>query len=144
VVYEAPASWEPWWNGREAGSGWERRDPADLAEGFMRQVIGDSIWDRLPDSTRLQRRSEGTTMMAEIAALGARRPFDPEAITVPVIVARGEPADPRHVRSSDTLATAIPGAELVLVEGADHGAHLSHPAEMAELMRRCLARAQPR
>jgi pimeloyl-ACP methyl ester carboxylesterase len=142
VVYEAPASWEPWWPGGQPDSSWDRRDPADLAEGFMRQVIGDHIWERLPESTRLQRRAEGRTMMAEIKALAAERPFDPDAITVPVVVARGALADQRHVRSSDVLVATIPGAQLVVVDEADHGAHLSHPSELAELLRRCLARAE--
>lgn len=142
VVYEAPASWEPWWPGGRPDSSWDQRDPGDLAEGFMRQVIGDHIWERLPVATRLQRRAEGQTMLAEIKALAAERPFDPGAITVPVLVARGALADQRHVRSADVLAAAIPGAELVVVDEADHGAHLSHPTELAELLRRCLARAE--
>jgi pimeloyl-ACP methyl ester carboxylesterase len=36
------------------------------------------------------------------------------------------------------LAGALPHGELVPIEGAAHGAHLSHPAEFAGLVRRVL------
>ena len=39
------------------------------------------------------------------------------------------------------LHEEIPGAELVLLDGADHGAHVSRPDEFAALVRRALDRA---
>jgi pimeloyl-ACP methyl ester carboxylesterase len=140
VVYEAPAPWEPWWAG--SGGTWEHGDPADMAEGFMRRVIGDRIWDRLPSSTREQRRREGSTMVAELIAVAKSPPFVPSEIRVPVIVARGSSATDRHIQAADWMGEQIPSAEIVVVEGADHGAHLSHPAQIADLLRRALTRAE--
>ena len=141
VVYEAPASWEPWWDGHATHPGWDAGIrgtwPRDSCAGWSATTSGIGC----PTARGRQRRSEGTTMIAEISALTAGRPFDPDTITVPVIVARGQPADPRQVRSAAVVAATIPGAELVVVEGADHGAHLGHPEEIAKLIRRCLARA---
>ena len=50
-----------------------------------------------------------------------------------------------HLRQgADVLAEEIPDAEHAVIEGADHGAHQSHPAELAALIRRAVARAAPR
>jgi pimeloyl-ACP methyl ester carboxylesterase len=43
------------------------------------------------------------------------------------------------VRATDELAAAAPTAELHVIAGADHGAHLSHPVELADLVRRAAA-----
>jgi pimeloyl-ACP methyl ester carboxylesterase len=39
------------------------------------------------------------------------------------------------------LAAQVPRGELIVIEGASHGAHLSHPGEFAELVRRAAALA---
>jgi pimeloyl-ACP methyl ester carboxylesterase len=45
------------------------------------------------------------------------------------------------MRATDELARTAPRGELRVVEGADHGAHLTHPNEFADLIRRALERA---
>jgi len=50
IVYETPLAWLPWWPGTTAGGdarAWEH-DPAGAAERFMRRLIGDARWERLP------------------------------------------------------------------------------------------------
>ncbi len=53
-VYESPLSWLDWWPGTTAGADAlaTRGDPAEAAERFMRRLIGDERWHRLPESTR--------------------------------------------------------------------------------------------
>ena len=41
-------------------------DPADAAERFMRRLIGDARWERLPSATREARRSEGPALVGEL------------------------------------------------------------------------------
>ena len=119
---------------------------AEAAEWFLRRMIGDAMWERLPATMRAERRAEGPTLVAEMASVRppAPPPFDPAAIPVPVLAVRGAPARPHHVRATGELAAAAPTAELHVIAGADHGAHLSHPVELADLVRRAAALADGR
>ena len=102
----------------------------------MRRMVGDRIWDRLPTATRMQRRAEGHTLNAELASLGRGPVFDPARVRVPVLVGRGGRSRPHHRRGARELAAALRKGELVEIADSDHGAHLSHPAEVAALIRR--------
>jgi pimeloyl-ACP methyl ester carboxylesterase len=119
---------------------------AEAAEWFLRRMIGDAVWERLPATTRAERRAEGPTLVAEMASVRppAPPPFDPAAIPVPVVAVRGAAARPHHVRATGELAAAAPRAELHVIAGADHGAHLSHPVELADLVRRAASLADGR
>jgi pimeloyl-ACP methyl ester carboxylesterase len=146
VIWEPPVPrLSPWCT---APPGWGRgpdidaQSPDDVAESFMRHMVSDRIWERLPAATRQARRDEGPALVAELRALRASGPsWDPTAVTIPVIVGTGgTSAGARHQIAAE-LAAALPHAELVTVPGADHGAHLSHPADLAGLLRRAAALA---
>jgi len=144
VAYEPPQPWLPFWAAHSAGSVVERADgtPADAAERFMRRMVGDDIWQRLPARTRQQRRAEGPALVAELQSLRTGvPPFDPASITVPVILGHGSASRPHHVQGTSWLAEQIPTAELEVVDGAGHGCHRSHPAAFASLIRKAIARA---
>jgi pimeloyl-ACP methyl ester carboxylesterase len=144
VAYEPPQPWLPFWAAHSAGSAVTEggTDDADSAERFMRRMIGDDVWDRLPARTRQQRRSEGPALVSELRALRDRPPpFDPAAITVPVILGHGSQSRPHHVEGTRWLAGQLPDVELVVVEGAAHGGHRSHPAAVAAMVRRAIERA---
>lgn len=137
VVWEPPQPWLAWWPGDSASRGaGADLDPAERAEWFMRRMVGDRVWERLPAATRQQRRAEGVALTAEMEALGEGAPFDVARIRAPVLVGRGGRSRVHQRRSARELAAALPAGELVEIAGADHGAHLSHPAEMATLLRR--------
>ncbi len=119
----------------------ERAERADRAEWFMRRMVGDRIWERLPASTRAQRRAEGDTLHAEITSLGSEPAFNAEAVRTPVIVGRGGQSSGWQRRSARHLATVLPLGELAEIDGAGHGAHLTHPAQVADLLRRAAAQA---
>jgi pimeloyl-ACP methyl ester carboxylesterase len=148
VSYEGPMSWRPWWPNRSAGGTAvnEVRSGAakgDAAERFLRRMIGDAKWESLPARTREERRAEGEALLTElISARDGGPPYDPSRITVPVISARGTESDDHLMRGADVLATELPHVEHAVIEGAGHGAHQSHPAEMAVLIRRCRERAR--
>lgn len=139
LVYEPPLPWLEWWPRRSG----ERAplDPGDEAERFMRQMVGDRIWERLPARTRAERRAEGPALLADLASLhggGAR--FEPAAVATPLVVGVGSETSWWHRRAAEELAATVPGAELAVLEGADHGAHLGQPAAVAELVRRARSR----
>jgi pimeloyl-ACP methyl ester carboxylesterase len=141
VSYEAPMPWAPWWPDDSVGNDALRNhDAEEAAESFMRRMIGDDRWSRLPASTRTQRRAEGPTLVAELRALrGEGPPYAADRVAACVIVGCGSLSSPRHQRAAEELAGALPRAELRMVEGASHGVHLTHPKRFADLVRRALA-----
>ena len=140
VVYESPFSWQPWWPTATAGGAAVDGEPADAAERFLRRMIGDALWERLPAATRAERRAEGPALVGELADLRAHAPWDPEAIAVPVVAARGEQGNDHHRVGMRWLADTL-GCPLVEIAGARHGAHTSHPEAMAALVAQASALA---
>lgn len=144
VAYEAPMAWQPWWPSGSAGSTavTSSGDDADAAERFMRRMVGDDRWESLPQRTRDQRRAEGPALVAELRSIRppAPPPYEPAELRVPVIAAHGSESRSHHQETARALAAAAPLGELVAVQGASHGVHLTHPAAVADLVRRALER----
>lgn len=132
AVYESPLSWRPGWPG--PSSRIHEGDPADVAEAFMRRMIGDRAWELLPEETRTARRAEGPVLVGELSDLRRRAPWQPALIRVPVIVGCGERAMAHHAEGSRWMASVITGARLVVLADADHGAHRSRAQPFAEQM----------
>lgn len=144
VAYESPLPWLDWWPAASAGAAAVAAadEPEEAGERFMRRMLGDRRWERLPRRTREARRAEGATLVAEIAQL---RPPHPVplllgAVPVPVLAAHGTEGAPHHARAAEAVADGVPGAELEVVDGAGHGVHLTHPAAVAAMIRRLGAR----
>ena len=158
MAYEAPMMWEPWWPAGTAGAtalataGARRdgdqtdRDAGDAAEAFMRRMLGDARWSRLPAHVRAERRAEGPSLLAELRTVHhpAPAPYRPERVTVPVMAAFGSETQPQHRRAAEELARRAPRGVLERIDGADHGAHLTHPTAFADLVRRSLSLASER
>ncbi len=136
VTYESPLSWEPWWPQDSAGGdamAW-RDDPEEAAERFMRRLIGDDRWDRLPLSSRTARRAEGPAMVDELSDLRRHAPWTSERVGVPVLVLHGEHGHAHHRTGSETLASMLPDAELRTVPSARHFGPNTHPDLIADLI----------
>jgi pimeloyl-ACP methyl ester carboxylesterase len=118
---------------------------AEAAERFFRRMVGDASWDRLSPSAKAERRADGPALEAELAAIRTRQaPFDITALAVPATFGRGERSAPRHRATVGWLSEHVPGAELVEIAGATHGAHLTHPDAFAAMVRSALARSDHR
>lgn len=140
VSYEAPMPWQPWWPGDTAGSvAVQEAGPEAAAEAFMRRMVGDERWERLPSRTKEARRAEGVAVLAELRSIRDRAPFDLADVLVPVVVGVGSLSAPHQRAAAPIVAELLPDAVLVEIEGARHGAHLSHPAEFAALIRYALS-----
>ncbi len=168
VAYESPMMWADWWTGTsrtfrlpsdaeaagaavEAEAGGAGADgappddgPGDAAEWFMRRMLGDALWERLPRAMREDRRAEGPAMLADMRSVQppAPPPYAAENVHVPVVSAYGGQGRDRHRQAAEYIADHAPDAELYEVPGADHGVHLSDPQGFADLVRRGLARAE--
>ena len=140
VAFEAPLPWMDWWPSGSAGAAAVAAadDPEEAGEGFMRRMVGDSRWERLPPSTRAARRAEGPTLVAELAQLRPPHPppFELGSIRAPVLAACGTEGAEHHAQAARAIAEGVPGADLEVVAGSGHGVHLTHPAAVAGLVRR--------
>jgi pimeloyl-ACP methyl ester carboxylesterase len=143
VAYESPLSWLDWWprRGPRGGTPLEDDPPEVAVERFMRRVAGDEAWEALPEATRQRRLSEGPTLVAELGSIRAAPPYDPRQVSVPAVVARGGEADEVRRRAASLLLDELPDATEAVLDGAGHGAHLSHPEAFADLVRAGIARA---
>lgn len=133
LAYEPPLSWLPWWPTTTAGSQAlaGERDAADAAERFMRRLIGDERWERLPPRTRQARRDEGVVMLGELADLRSRTPWSPAEIQCPVVALAGRRGAPHHRRGVDHLGEVLPAARTVIVPDAKHFGPNTHPDAVA-------------
>lgn len=142
VSYEAPMPWQPWWPGDTAGAAAvQAGGPEAAAEAFMRRMVGDERWERLPPRTRQARRAEGPAVLADLGSIRQQAPFDLADVRVPVVVGVGTESARHQREAAPRVAELLHDAVLVEVDGAGHGAHLSHPAAFADLVRTALALA---
>jgi len=146
AAYEPPLPWLGDWATR-GGTRTGRspappdEDPARVAERFFRRMVGDDAWDRLPEATRAARRADGPALAAELAAIRIDAPpFAIEELAVPAVFGRGTASLPHHRAAVDWLLAHVAGAELVEIDGAGHGAHLTHPDAFAGFVRAAVAR----
>jgi len=128
AVYETPLSWEPWWPRTTAGSSATATDgdPADAAEGFMRRLLGDELWESLPARTREVRRSEGPAMVAELRDLQSNPPWLAAQISCPLVVSYGSAGAAHHQRGMQLVHDRVPGSMCVVLEGCRHDAPMSN------------------
>jgi pimeloyl-ACP methyl ester carboxylesterase len=145
-VFETPLAWMDWWppdtSGGVAVDAATRGTPAEAAEAFMRSIVGDDVWARLPPSTKAARRAEGPAMLADLLDIKRRPPpYDPAEVGVPVVVGRGSNSKGHHLAGTKALLELLPDAVLHVVDGAGHGAHASHPDAFADFVRDAVRRA---
>ncbi len=143
-AFESPMSWSASWPARSAGgTALAEADAADAAERFMRAIVGDEMWERLPRRTREARRAEGPALVAELAALRRAAPYDPARVTVPVVTGYGTRSKPYHQEAARQLADQVPEGRCIVVEGSGHGAHTSHPDRFAAFVRLASEHVRP-
>ncbi|MEO9224416.1 MAG: alpha/beta hydrolase [Acidimicrobiales bacterium] len=144
MAYESPLPWIPAYTDDTGDQPMFQLsgDPANAAERFMRHMVGSSRWERLPARTRADRRAEGPALVADITAMRTSKMLiDLRSLAMPVLAVHGSAASDRHRRATEYLAEHVPGGELHVIEGSDHGAHLTHADAFAALVRRTVERA---
>ncbi|MFT4863982.1 MAG: pimeloyl-ACP methyl ester carboxylesterase [Ilumatobacter sp.] len=135
AIYETPLSWLDWWPGGTAGgAAVGATDTAEAAETFMRRLIGDERWERLPSGTRADRRAEGAAMVDEITDLRRTAPWAAESVAVPLLAMGGELGRPHHQRGMQWLSEQIVTSSYLRLDGAGHGAPNTHPVQLAKFL----------
>jgi pimeloyl-ACP methyl ester carboxylesterase len=134
----------PWLGFRRSRPGEERprdwtpmaEDPAEEVERFFSRMVSPSAWQRLSEEGRADRRADGPALVADLLGLRGDPPFDVMDLAVPALFGRGGPAsEPHHRDGVAWLGSHVPGAGRYEIEGAQHGAHLSHPDRFAAFIR---------
>lgn len=138
TIYESPLSWMDWWPGGSAKA-FAESEPADAAEVFMRRLIGDERWERLPERTRAERRAEGPVLVGELTDLRRHAPWQADQIVTPVVAMAGSRGADHHRRAATFLAEVLPRCRSVEIEGARHFGPNTHPDEVADVLRRHIA-----
>jgi pimeloyl-ACP methyl ester carboxylesterase len=143
LTFESPLLWEQWWPESPAlrPRGAEdlishAAESAQVAESFMRRMIGDSRWEGLPERTRARRREEGRILQRELESGRSLAAPKLEQLDIPVLVAVGSESGSVRLRAAEALVAQIPNARLIPVDGAPHNLHTVDPERFASLIRR--------
>lgn len=145
AIFETPLTWTPEWpsNSTSRTVGNDGADLGDVAEAFMRGMLGNERWERLPPATRTARRAEGRVLVGEMSSVREVAPWDPGLINVPVVIGRGSLARPHHFTGMERLARSMSDAELVTLEGCHHAAHTAAADQFTdEFVRPAISRAR--
>ena len=79
-------------------------------------------------------------MVGELHDLRDHAPWDPAAVTTPVVAMRGEHGAEHHRRSTAHLAATLPDCRLVDIHGARHFGPNTHPDAVAAVIAELVAR----
>ena len=118
-------------------------DPGVEVERFFSRMVGASAWAHLTEAGRESRRADGPALVADLRSFRSEvPPFDVTALEVPAVFGMGGPSSrPHHRRTVEWLGANVPNAVVYEIEGAQHGAHLSHPDHFASMTRLVIERA---
>ena len=131
-VFETSPMWLPECSTSGIGGGLisEIDDPSEFAEAFMRRMVGNKVWEKLPGSTKQQRMNEGATLRAEMVDVRLAAPWDWRDITLPFAVGYGGLSREHQIANAKLLASLVKGSVLVELPDARHGAHLDNASEL--------------
>lgn len=133
-VYETSPMWLPQCSTSGIGGGLiaEIDDPSAFAEAFMRKMVGNKVWEKLPSETKIQRMSEGATLRAEMVDVRSGAPWKWQDITLPFAVGCGAQSREHQIANAKLLASLVEGCRFVQLPDARHGAHLDNASELFE------------
>jgi pimeloyl-ACP methyl ester carboxylesterase len=106
------------------------------AEKFLRTVLGEASFERIPRAFRARSLAMWPQIRADSVALIAYAPRYRELgdVAVPTLLLGGERSAPYFRPTLEALAGALPRARLELVKGAGHMLHAEAPRRFTELM----------
>ena len=104
---------------------------------------GGPRWGSLPERsraamTRSVNVTPGQHRLIYDDSAGLLQPGGLDSLDTPTLVIKGEHALPAIAAVNDGLAEIIPNARQVVIEGAGHMAPISHPAEVADALRKVI------
>jgi pimeloyl-ACP methyl ester carboxylesterase len=133
LVYEAPL---PWILRRDGTRAPLSKDPEVEAERFFRRIVSDAAWERMSELERQSRRLDGPALLSDLTILrDGVAPFDLARLEIPTTFIYGDGLAPEFYKAlSAELAVLNPLIESRNLVNAAHGAHLSVPDQLAQLI----------
>jgi esterase len=102
------------------------RDPASIAETFLRNVAGDARWESFKPEVKQMLIENGPAILAEFRGPWLQATAEDLArISVPTLLVAASQSPPAFRRVTDRMAAAISGSKVELVGGG----HLVDPGE---------------
>lgn len=104
---------------------------------FVNAVVRPNAWDDIPEDFRQFLVSQAPTFIDDVN--------DPDPWTVdleklaefskPILLTQGEHSAKFYGVILNEIHRAVPGAKRMIIQGADHDPHVSHPKEYAEIIK---------
>ena len=141
-LFLALGVWEPamtawdWWPPvlRSRVDAWGRLAESEAISEWFRTVFGDARWAALPERSRQLLREEGKAFHADMVSQDAPC-FELDQLRVPRLLGCGAMDSEPATFGVHTRTAEMTGCELLVVEGADHVAYLSHPDAWVRFVR---------
>jgi pimeloyl-ACP methyl ester carboxylesterase len=110
--------------------------PEAAAERFLRTVLGDAAFERMPRAYRDRATAKSAEIRADSAALIAYDPRYAELASVqtPVLLLGGDRSAPYFLPTLETLRASLPNSRLEIVKGAGHMLHAEASRRFLELV----------
>ncbi len=110
--------------------------PEAAAEQFLRKVLGEAAFERIPRAFRARSMSMWPQIRADSLALSRYAPRYRELaeVRVPALLVGGERSAPYFRPTLEALAGALPAARLELIPNAGHMLHAEAPRRFTELV----------
>lgn len=109
--------------------------PEAAVDAFFGKV-DPAVWDALSETRKDAYRANHEELFGDLQMPPyAPSPDDLKEIRVPVRVIRGERSRPEFRAAAEAIASAIPSAELIELEGASHATYFHQPDAFAEAVR---------
>ncbi|MBL6458880.1 alpha/beta hydrolase [Belnapia sp. T6] len=112
---------------------------------FMDYRNGPGAWAALGEKARARLVAQ-TALGAETLRANLANPttlVDCCRIAVPTTVVLGAETTPADRRTAEVLAATVPGSRCVAIPGAGHMSPLTHPEEVARIIRECPGKPSP-
>ncbi|CAN5776350.1 alpha/beta hydrolase [soil metagenome] len=105
-------------------------DPSRVTEAMYRSVLGDDLWESLPEEWRRMFADNGRAVLAEVRGPRLEVTSDDLArISVPTLLLSGEASLPAFRRINERVAAAVTGSRSAMV-GGGHLIDPGHPEVM--------------
>lgn len=132
VNYEASL---PWVLARPSGRPAPTDDAPAEAERFFRRMVSNGAWERLSESEREARRLDGPALLVDLAVLRGDAPFELTTLSTPAAYVHGDwQLAPYYRALCLELEKLNPSIATIEMVKAGHGAHLSNPDQLANLI----------
>lgn len=134
VAFESPL---PWVLNRISSREELSDDPEFEAEMFFRRMVGNKSWERLSEQEKQSRRADGAGLLSDLGLLRKRLvPYDLSQLSVPTLYVHGDGMMVDYYRELVKLLPDFsPSISSMELAAANHGAHLSNPDQLAQLLR---------